>query len=100
MNLQRLTALLGLAQKARKLVSGELAVEQAVRSGKVKLLLIATDASDNAKKGYHDMAAFYGVECHEVLSKTQLGISIGKPHRVALAITDAGFCKSVRELLE
>lgn len=43
-------SLLGLAQKAGKIVSGELAVEKAVRSGKAKLIVVAADGSDNTKK--------------------------------------------------
>ncbi|MEM5770693.1 MAG: ribosomal L7Ae/L30e/S12e/Gadd45 family protein, partial [Bacillota bacterium] len=39
--------LLGLAQRAGKLLSGEGTVESALRRGKVKLLIIAEDASAN-----------------------------------------------------
>ena len=99
MNQQRIASLLGFAQKARKLVSGEVAVEQTVKSGKAKLLLVAADASENTKKSYQDMAANYRVNYHEVLSKEQIGACIGKPRRAALAITDAGFAKALGEEL-
>ena len=35
---------LGLAQKAGKIASGDFAVKSALKSGKVKLLIIASDA--------------------------------------------------------
>ena len=83
--------MLGFAQKAGKLASGELAVEQAVRSGKAKLILVAADASDNTRKNYLDMAKFYKIACQETLSKDQFGKAIGKPPRAALAVTDSWF---------
>jgi len=99
MNESRLTALLGFAQKARKLASGDAAVDKAVKSGQAKLLIIASDASDNTRKGYRDMADYYNVTYYEVLSKDQIGHSIGKPPRAVLAVTDTGFGKAISEAL-
>jgi ribosomal protein L7Ae-like RNA K-turn-binding protein len=96
---QRIMALLGLAQKAGKIVSGEVAVEHAVRAGKAKLILVAADASDNTRKNYFDMAKFNNLTCHEVLSKDQFGTAIGKPPRAALAVNDAGFSKAIKATL-
>jgi ribosomal protein L7Ae-like RNA K-turn-binding protein len=98
MNGARLASLLGLAQKAGKLVSGEEAVEHAVRSGKARLVLVAGDASDNTKKSYRDLSSYYQVACYEGLSKDEFGHATGKPPRAALAVTDAGFAKAVGEL--
>jgi len=99
MNEQRVIALLGFAQKAGRLASGEVAVEQAVRNGKAKLILVAADASDNARKNYLDMAKYYNIACQETLSKDQFGTAIGKPPRAAVAITDAGFTKAISTAL-
>ena len=49
-NDQSLLFALGIAQKAGKAVSGDFAVQDALRKGKVKLLLIAKDASENSRK--------------------------------------------------
>ncbi len=91
MSEQKLISLLGLAQKAGKIASGEVAVEKAVQSGKAKLLVIAIDSSENTRKGYRDMALYYKVPLYERLTKEQLGNCIGKAHRAALAILDEGF---------
>lgn len=99
MNEQKFLSMLGLAMKARKLVSGELAVESAVRAGKVRLLIVAGDASKNAKKKYRDLANYYKVPIFEGLSKTALGIAIGKASRVSIAVIDEGFCKSITKVL-
>mgnify|MGYP000199371195 CR=1 FL=1 len=54
-------SMIGLATKAGKIASGEFAVESAVRKGKACLVIIASDASDNTKKSFNDMGAYYHV---------------------------------------
>lgn len=98
-NEQKITSLLGLAQKAGKIASGELAVEKAVKSGQAKLLIIATDCSDATKKNYRDMTTYYNVELYEEFSKEELGACIGKVYRAALAVIDVGFSKALKKLL-
>lgn len=98
-NNEKIISLLGLAQKAGKISSGELPVEKTVKSGTSKLLIIAADCSDATKKSYNNMAAYYGVELYEAFSKEQLGQCIGKEYRAALAITDIGFANAVKKLL-
>lgn len=99
MDKTKLLALLGLAQKAGKIVSGEFAVEQAVRNKKACLVLVAEDASENSKKSYRDLTGYYGIPCYEVFSKEEIGESIGKAHRAALAVTDQGFSLALAKLL-
>ena len=100
MNEEKLMSLLGLAQKAGKVVSGETAVENAVRGGKARLILVASDASENAKKNYRDMATHYRVEYQEQLTKAQMGHCTGKAQRAALALNDAGFCSAVKKITD
>lgn len=95
----KIISLLGLAQKAGKVASGELSVEKAIKSRKSKLLIIATDCSESTKKNYRDMATYYDVELYERFSKDQLGQCIGKEYRAALSIIDIGFTNAVKKLL-
>ena len=99
-NEQKIASLLGLAQKAGKIASGELAVEKAVKSGQAKLVIMATDCSAATKKSYRDMTTYYHVEIHELYSKEQLGMFIGKMYRATLAVTDAGFCTAIKKLMD
>ena len=57
-------AMIGLAQKAGKIVSGEFATEKAVKTGKAALVIVAGDASENTKKMFTNMCAFYGACLH------------------------------------
>ena len=99
MNEQKIASLLGLAQKAGKIVSGELAVEKAVKSGQAKIIIVATDCSLATKKNYRDMTTYYNVELFEHFSKEELGTCIGKVYRAALAVVDVGFSIAVKKLL-
>ena len=48
---KQVASLLGLAMRARKLATGESALK-AIQSQQARLVLIASDASDNTKKKY------------------------------------------------
>ena len=100
MNEQKLIALLGLAQRAGKALSGEFVIERSIRAGKIKCLLVALDSSDNTRKKYHDMSQYYGVPCFEALSKEALSGGIGKENRAAIAITDHGMAEAIKKLLK
>lgn len=96
---KKVTNLLGIAQRANKIVSGELAVERFVQSGKAKLLIVAGDASAGTKKKYTDMAKFYQIDLLILLSKQTLGECIGKSYRAAIALGDSGFIKALSKLI-
>ena len=87
---------LGLAQKAGKIASGDFAVKSALKGGKVKLLIIASDASDKSKKDIYYLAGLYSVKTIEILDREQLGMAIGKAKRTAIAVLDANFANMMK----
>ena len=87
---------LGLAQKAGKIASGDFAVKSALKGGEVKLLIIASDASDNSKKDIYYLAGLYSVKTIEILDREQLGMAIGKAKRTAIAVLDANFANMMK----
>ncbi|MHB1392479.1 MAG: L7Ae/L30e/S12e/Gadd45 family ribosomal protein [Clostridia bacterium] len=97
--MNKVYSMIGLANKAGKLVTGEDAVRNSIRSGKVKLAVVAEDASDNTKKRFKNSAAFYKVSLITWGLKEELGSSIGKSERSVLGITDENFSKSLKEKL-
>ena len=92
-------ALLGLAAKAGKVVSGEFSTEKAVREGKAKLIVLAADASDNTKKKFTDKGAYYHTPVVAFGTKERLGASIGKELRSSAAVTDRGLADAVMQKL-
>lgn len=98
-NEQKLLNLLGLAQRAGKVISGEGMVVEAIRSQKTPyLVLIASDAGANTKKKVQDKSHYYHVPCALFATSLQLSQALGKK-RIVIAITDAGFAKKMKQLL-
>ncbi|SOB93277.1 ribosomal protein L7Ae-like RNA K-turn-binding protein [Ureibacillus xyleni] len=96
---QKVFQLLGLAARARKVISGEELVVKEIRNNKAKLVLLANDAAHNSSKKIQDKCTFYNVEYHVFGDRYQLGNAIGKEARVVIAITDSGFAKKMSNLL-
>ena len=99
MNKQKISNLLGLAQRAGRIISGEELVVKAIQDQKAKLVFLAQDAGPNLTKKIHDKSDYYQVEVITVFSTLELSIAVGKPRKV-LAVTDAGFTKKMRSLME
>lgn len=99
MKQNKVFSMIGLATRSRKTDSGEFMTEKAVKSGKAYLVIVAQDASDNTKKNFSDMCAFYRVPIFFYGNKEELGHAMGKEMRASLAITDEGFSKALMKLL-
>ena len=97
---QRITNLLSMAQRARRIVSGSFVVEQAAKEKKAVMLLVAADAADETKKNGRKLADKYGLPYTELLDRESLGGCLGKGFRAIAALTDDGFAKRLGELLE
>lgn len=93
-------SMLSLCMKAGKLVSGEFATENALKDGKVYLMITPEDASDNTKKKFSDMCAFRNVPYEQFGTKKTLGAAIGKEERSSIGIVDKGFSDAIRKLLQ
>ena len=91
--------LLGLCARAGKVLSGEPAAEQAVRRGNARLVLLDQEAAPNAKKSLTDACAYYGVPLR-LLPGGTLGQAIGKPGRMAAAITDPALAQRLASQIE
>ena len=94
-NRQQLYFALGLAQKAGKVLSGDMAVAEGIKQGKVKLLLVAEDASDKSKSKLAYYCKEYNVKMLETLTRSELGLAMGKAPRAAAAIVDENFVKMI-----
>ena len=99
MDEKKFYSLLGLCMRARRLVSGEFAVEKGVKRGDVCLVVLAGDASENTKKKFTNMCDFYNTEILIVGNISLLGRALGKEKRAVIGITDEGFRKSIEKLI-
>ena len=92
--------MIGLAMKAGKVASGEFSTEKAVKERKAYMLIVADDSSDNTKKHFSDMTAFYEVPIYFYSDKVGLGNAIGKEFRASLAVTDENLANAVIKKLQ
>jgi ribosomal protein L7Ae-like RNA K-turn-binding protein len=100
MNNKQWASFLGLANRARKVISGEEFVVKEIRSGRAKLVLLAEDASVNTTKKVQDKCLSYNVPLRKVTDRYALGHAIGKDARVVVAVTDEGFAKKLMTMLD
>ena len=96
----RILSLLGLAARGRNLVGGEFSTEKAVKERKAALVVVSSEASDNTKKMFTNMCAYYHVPIFFYGTKDALGHAIGKEMRASVAVTDTGLAAGIIKLLE
>ena len=96
---KRLLSLVGLATRARKVVSGEFSTEKSVKSGKSHLVIVSEEASDNTKKKFTNMCTYYKVPICYFGEKGELGHAMGKEMRASLAVVDEGLAKAIVKLM-
>ncbi len=97
--MDKIISMIGLAEKAGKVASGEFMTEKSIKEGKASLVVVAKDASDNTKKMFLNMCTFRKIPYYLYGTKEALGHGIGKEVRASLAILDEGFRKAIEKKL-
>lgn len=99
--------LLGFAQKAGKLVSGDDSVFAALNKKSLKLIVAAADLSDNSQKKFRQKLASAEaevkrktkIEVYTFGTKVTLGHAIGKSPRGLVAVMDENFAGAIAKYL-
>lgn len=95
----KILSYIGLSAKAGKIASGEFSTEKAVKEGKAKLVIVAEDASDNTKKLFTNMCAYYKTPIYFYSTKNELGYAMGRELRASLALLDQGLADAVMKVM-
>ena len=90
-----LTSMLGFAQSAGKLSSGTLAATISIDKNKAKLVIIATDISENSIDKIREKCKFKKIPMIRFGTKDTLGHYIGKELRAVISVNDQNFAKSI-----
>lgn len=90
-----MTRLLGLCRRAGKVTSGEQAVRKEMAHGKVKLLILAGNASSRLVTEYTKIAKSRMIPVIICCTKDILGQILGKPPRSVVAILDEQFARGL-----
>jgi ribosomal protein L7Ae-like RNA K-turn-binding protein len=92
---------LGLMRRANALQVGENNTGEAVRAGKAKLLLLASDASENAKKRAESFVGGRSCLLLELpFSKEELSSALGLGGCSMAAVTELGFANALIKRLQ
>lgn len=97
-NDERILSLLGLANRARMLVTGETVIND-LKKGLVKCVIVASDASENTKKRMMNKCAYYNVPVFVYGSSDELSRAIGKRNRMSVGILDEGFADKIKSMI-
>ena len=100
LNINKVCGLLGLCQKAGKIVFGTEASIEAINRNKVKLVLIATNASDRMKKNFYNNCKNKGINIYEVLSIEEMSRAIGQNNKAVICIKDINFSKAITKIID
>lgn len=101
MESRELLPFLGLMRKAGRLLPGEENSRRAVRSGKAKLIILASDSSANAAK----RAEAFSAAAHCPLlrlsfDRSAFGDALGVAPFSIAAVTDEGFAEALQRKVE
>lgn len=88
--------ILGLAQRAGKVITGEELVEKAISQKKAKVVLVASDCSFNSRDKFDKKCFFYKIKVIMDYSSEELSHAIGKQRKI-MCITDINFAKPFLE---
>ena len=100
-SISRLRGMIGFAMRAGKVIIGTEQVTVGMKrkgSDRIRIALVAADASKGTKKKIRTKGEFYGIEVKEIeLDTATLGSLLGKTYGPAtVAICDDGFAKEIR----
>ena len=95
MNKEKILNLLGMAQRAGKLLSGDFVAEKAIKRQHIPLALLASDFAKNNAEKYRWLAQTNEVPLREIGTKAELGQAIGKEQRAIILVNDEGFAKAM-----
>ena len=99
-NDDRVFTMLGFAQKAGKVFSGDATVEAKISKRGASLVIVASDAPENTKRKMKRLADQKRIPIKIFGEKCELGIAIGKSPRNVVLIMDAGFAGTLMKYLK
>ncbi|MCR5508114.1 MAG: ribosomal L7Ae/L30e/S12e/Gadd45 family protein [Lachnospiraceae bacterium] len=92
--------MLGLAQRAGAVKSGEFMTENTIKAGSARLVIVAGDSSANTKKHFTDMCDHRNIPIRFFSDMENLGHCIGREFRASLAVTDEGLAGKILSIID
>ena len=99
-NKQKIYSYIGLAMRAGQVVSGDDTTLKELKKGKISLVIVADDASENTKKLFKDKSSYRKINQIYLSTKVELGLAIGKSPRAVIGIKDKSLASKITELMQ
>lgn len=96
---EKIKAMINFAIRARKYTIGENVITIG-KNNKVKLALLALDASEATQKKYRDKLNYYQIPYLMYGTKEELGNLLNKREISLLAVTDVNIAKQIKKLIK
>ncbi len=100
MSKEQILNFLGLAMRARKVKSGESVLLTEIKKNNIKLVIMASDASENTVKNIKNKCESYHVPFRIFSTRAELGQSLGKSERVNIGVIDSGFATKLTSMID
>lgn len=98
-NKAKLLGMLGLAAKAGKITFGADSCKEAIAKNRVKLILLAQDASERTKTKFTDLANINNIPVYNIANIEELSKAIGKKNKAVVGIIDLNFSKAIEKII-
>ena len=95
----RVLGLIGLSAKAGKVECGADAVEECIKRGKAKLVIVSEDAADRTKENFEFLSKQQRVNFVVYANKDELSKAIGKNNKAVLAIKDKNLSAQIYKII-
>ena len=101
MNVKGILTLMGFAQKAGKLAAGDAAVDNFLQKGKVALLILSEEVSENKKRDWQLKAELAETAMVTLnASKLEMGLAVGMSPRGIIGIMDKNMAEDIMKKLQ
>jgi ribosomal protein L7Ae-like RNA K-turn-binding protein len=95
---RKILGLVGLGLRGRLAVVGVQQVRDAAKRGKLKIALVASDASKNSLDKFKGLLTGRSVPVLEMFSAAELGSATGREAVAVVGVTDAGLAEGIKEV--
>lgn len=95
----KLKSMFSLCKRSGNMLSGDMQVTKALSGKKAKLIIVATDVSDNTKENFKNKSAYYGVPYIEFGFRDEISALIGTNNKTVFCVTDENFSNKIKELI-
>ena len=96
--MKKLLGMVGLAKRAGKISTGAFVCDKMIKTRRAKLVILASDASDNTKKTVTDSCKFYNIKLIELSDMANLGHITGGGERAVVSVNDNNFAKAITDI--